>query len=211
MYIPVRYLYGNISQKPISICQPLVSKIIFWFSDCSEAHPCCVHKDLDEFFYPAWRLQSDMLLQEFCHCKSQHCLEAANVESKADFTYRFLISPLRHSHPQCSFQSTPSTCSHPGPCLHARAASLPRRRSRGGMARGPSGGPASLRFGRRRGRSGCRRYRLHTISSGQVSFPCAGLTLELFGGLDLGLGDAKGVAVVDVKLHFVEDVGDDFV
>lgn len=35
------------------------------------------------------------------------------------------------------------------------------------------------------------------------------LTLELLGCLDFGLGYAKGVAVVDVELHLVEDVGDD--
>lgn len=38
-----------------------------------------------------------------------------------------------------------------------------------------------------------------------------GLTLEFLCGLDFGLGYAKGVAVVDVKLHFVEDVGNNFV
>jgi hypothetical protein len=35
--------------------------------------------------------------------------------------------------------------------------------------------------------------------------------LEFLRCLDFGLGNAKGVAVVDVELHFVEDVGDDFV
>jgi hypothetical protein len=38
-----------------------------------------------------------------------------------------------------------------------------------------------------------------------------GLALEFLCGLNFGLGDAKGVAVVDVKLHFVENVGDNFV
>jgi hypothetical protein len=37
------------------------------------------------------------------------------------------------------------------------------------------------------------------------------LALEFFGGFDFRLGYAKGVAVVYVELHFVEDVGDDFV
>lgn len=36
-------------------------------------------------------------------------------------------------------------------------------------------------------------------------------TLEFLCCLDFGLGYAKGVAVVDVELHFVENVGHDFV
>lgn len=35
--------------------------------------------------------------------------------------------------------------------------------------------------------------------------------LEFFGGFDFRLGYAEGVAVVYVELHFVENVGDDFV
>lgn len=38
-----------------------------------------------------------------------------------------------------------------------------------------------------------------------------GLTLEFLCCLDFGFGNAKGVAVVDVEFHFVENVGDDFV
>lgn len=36
-----------------------------------------------------------------------------------------------------------------------------------------------------------------------------GLTLEFLCCLNFRLGNAKGVAVVDVKLHFVENVSDD--
>lgn len=57
------------------------------------------------------------------------------------------------------------------------------------------------------------RYRLRLcVSNTEREFDREGeLTLEFLRCLDFGLGNAKGVAVVDVELHFVEDMGDDFV